>query len=146
MTTTHDAQGDEAYSVPAEAQKVFLAGILQNPLMKGLPAEIHNAAAAIKFVGSDDPSIAINWRFAESIASLKAFEGAMLSVLLQRKYGVKAAEIVVDTYVARNQKRFPSLPPSTLPLIYFFALYSWNERAQLIMYTVTIVSSLSCPR
>ncbi|KAF4770695.1 hypothetical protein HAV15_013187 [Penicillium sp. str.  len=90
-------QRDEAYSVPAEAQKVFLDGILQNPLMKGLPAEIHDAAAAIKFVGSHDPSIAINWRFAESIASLKALEGALLSVLLQRKYGVKAPEIVIDT-------------------------------------------------
>ncbi|KAK4867966.1 hypothetical protein LT330_007625 [Penicillium expansum] len=97
MTTIRDSHGDERYSVPAEAQRVFLAEILQNPLMKDLPAEIHDAAASIKFVGSDDPSIAINWRFAESIASLKAFEGAMLSVLLQRKYGVKAPEIVIDT-------------------------------------------------
>ena len=51
MATILDAQSDQTYSVPAETQKVFLAGILQNPLMKGLPAEIHNAAAAIKFVG-----------------------------------------------------------------------------------------------
>lgn len=110
MATILDAQRNEAYSVPAEAQKVFLDGILQNSLMKGLPAEIHDAAATIKFVGSHDPSIAINWRFAESIASLKAFEGALLSVLLQRKYGVKAPEIVIDTYVTRNN------PPPSLYL------------------------------
>lgn len=126
MATILDAQSDETYSVPAEAQKVFLAGILQNPLMQGLPAEIHNAAAAIKFVGSHDPSIAINWRFAESIASLKAFEGAMLSVLLQRKYGVKAPEIVIDTYVARNNSP-PSLSLSTF-LAHCFVLCAQNRR------------------
>ncbi len=29
----------------------------------------------VKFVGSDAPSIPINWRFAESVASLKGLEG-----------------------------------------------------------------------
>lgn len=144
MTTIRDSHGDERYSVPAEAQRVFLAEILQNPLMKDLPAEIHDAAASIKFVGSDDPSIAINWRFAESIASLKAFEGAMLSVLLQRKYGVKAPEIVIDTYVARNNSPpYHPLPfPSHIPML----CVSKPERTQLITYAVITVSSLLCPR
>lgn len=86
-----------SYSVPAESRRIFLEEILQNPLVKNLPPEVHSASAKIKFTGSDDPSIAINWKFAESIASLKAFEGAMLGVLLQRKYGVELPEIVIDT-------------------------------------------------
>ncbi|KAJ5186373.1 CoA-transferase family III [Penicillium cf. viridicatum] len=122
MTTVLDAQSCETYSVPAEAQKVFLAGILQNPLVKGLPVEIHNAAAAIKFVGSHDPSIVINWRFAESIASLKAFEGAMLSVLLQRKYGVKAPEIVIDTQLFVMSAMIWTLDPDGEPIESSFTL------------------------
>ncbi|KAE8373504.1 CoA-transferase family III [Aspergillus bertholletiae] len=86
-----------SYSVPAESRRIFLEEILQNPLVKSLPPEVYDASAKIKFTGSNDPSISINWKFAESIASLKAFEGAMLSVLLQRKYGVEFPEIVIDT-------------------------------------------------
>lgn len=92
------------YSVPAETRKVLFEELLQNDLHKDLPQGILDAAARIKFIGSDDPSIPINWRLAESIASLKGFEGAMLSALLKRKYGVDYPNIVIDTYAEPRMK------------------------------------------
>ncbi|XPS80122.1 hypothetical protein M3J09_012083 [Ascochyta lentis] len=87
-----------SYSVPQEAQKVFENGILNNPLIAPtLPDGIADAAAKVRFEGSDKPSIPINWRFAESIAALKGLEAAMINVLLQRKYGVEAQEAVINT-------------------------------------------------
>ncbi|KAF8152807.1 hypothetical protein BJ912DRAFT_492081 [Pholiota molesta] len=74
----------EGYSVPREAQNVFLNGIIFNPLHSSAPEEIKEAAQYIDYIGSSSPSIPINWRFAESIAALKGFEGAMLNVLLKR--------------------------------------------------------------
>lgn len=93
------APDDANYSVPTESMRILHEEILQNSLHEGLPAEILDAVTHVKFIGSNDPSIAINWRLAESIASLKGFEGAMLNVLLKRKYGIDYPEIVIDTYV-----------------------------------------------
>lgn len=92
------AVGDDAYSIPAETHKVFWEGIMRNPLIANtLPPEAEASAHKIEFEGSNDPSIPINWRFAESISALKAFEGTMVNVLLQRKYGVKPQKIVINT-------------------------------------------------
>jgi len=99
MHPTVAAQDAANYSVPTESMRILHEEILRNPLHKGLPAEILDAVTRIKFIGSDDPSVAINWRLAESIASLKGFEGAMLNVLLRRKYGIDYPEIVINTYV-----------------------------------------------
>lgn len=86
------------YSIPLEANTLFHLGILQNTkIARDLPAEVSLAASKIKFVGSDAPSIPINWRFAESISSLKALEGTLLSCLLLKKYGISPREIVIDT-------------------------------------------------
>ncbi|KAF3765648.1 hypothetical protein M406DRAFT_37529 [Cryphonectria parasitica EP155] len=82
--------GQGSYSVPAEAQKVFLNGVLQNPLIQqSLPPEALDLANRITFEGSDKPSLPINWRFAESISALKAYEATVLNVLLRRKYGAE---------------------------------------------------------
>lgn len=89
----------ESYSVPREAQNVFLNGIIFNPLHSSAPEEIKEAAHYIEYLGSNSPSIPINWRFAESIAALKGFEGAMLNVLLKKKYGIDYQEIAIHTYV-----------------------------------------------
>ena len=109
MVTTNEANGDSngvnttpasvaAYSVPEETKKLFYEGILNNPLIKPtLPKEIEECAKKINFVGTDKPSLPINWRFAESISALKGLEAAMVNVLLERKYGVKPEKIVINT-------------------------------------------------
>lgn len=97
---TSDANGTaETYSIPQETQKIFQNGILDNPLIApALPQEISECAKKIRFEGNDKPSIPINWRFAESISSLKGLEAAMINVLLKRKYGLEAQEAVINTY------------------------------------------------
>lgn len=89
------------YSIPEETQKIFDDGILNNPLIAPtLPKEIQDCAKTIRFEGSDKPSIPINWRYAESISSLKGLEASMINVLLKRKYGVEPQEVVINTCVS----------------------------------------------
>ncbi|KAI1856354.1 hypothetical protein JX265_011601 [Neoarthrinium moseri] len=85
------------YDVPSQAQKVLEDGILKNPLMQGIPIELLSLSELVRFEGSSQPSIPINWRFAESISALKAFEALMLSHLITRKYGMKPTEITINT-------------------------------------------------
>jgi hypothetical protein len=90
--------GDKAYSIPQETQKVFQDGILKNQLIAStLPKEIDECAKTVRFEGTDKPTIPINWRFAESISALKGLEAAMVNVLLERKYGLEPQEAVINT-------------------------------------------------
>jgi hypothetical protein len=98
VTNGQPTNGDQSYSIPRSADQVFKEGILDNPKIK-LPAGYREAAAGVKFEGSDMPTLPVNWRFAESISSLKALEAVFVNSLLQRKYGVKPAEVVINTYV-----------------------------------------------
>jgi crotonobetainyl-CoA:carnitine CoA-transferase CaiB-like acyl-CoA transferase len=82
-SVTKDVQD---YSVPNEAKDIFENGILNNPLVPTLPVEIKDAAKLVSFSGNPQPSIPINWRFAESAAALTAFQASMLNVLRIRKY------------------------------------------------------------
>jgi hypothetical protein len=68
--TTNGTNGHAAkdYSAQAEAQDLLLNGIIRNPLMKSLPAELEGLSKHVRFEGNPTPSIPINWRFAESIA------------------------------------------------------------------------------
>jgi hypothetical protein len=92
------ALSPEIYSVPQQALKLFEDGILRNTLVsKSLPQEALRYGKKVKYVGSSAPSIPINWRFAESVSSLKGLEATMLNVLLARKYGVEPQEVVIDT-------------------------------------------------
>lgn len=87
-----------SYSVPAEAEKVFKAGIIANPLIaKDLPVDVETYTKLIKFVGNDKPNIPINWRFAESISALKALESIWINNLLVEKYKVKPKAVIIDT-------------------------------------------------
>jgi len=91
---------DSHYSIPKEAASLLKHGLLSNPLIsKDLPPEAAQCGEKIRFVGSDEPSISINWRFAESAASLKGLEAIFVNSLLKRKYGVEPVEVVIDTYV-----------------------------------------------
>ncbi|KAF2150294.1 CoA-transferase family III [Myriangium duriaei CBS 260.36] len=86
------------YSVPDQTRKVLEDGILGNAsIVQHLPLEANKYAKIIRFDGSDLPSLPINWRFAESISSLKALEAIMLSALLKRKYDIVPKEIVINT-------------------------------------------------
>ena len=82
------------YSIPREARSLLDNGVLKNPLIApNLPQEIEECAKPIKFKGNDAPSLAINWRFAESISALKGLEAAMVNVLLRRKYNLRESRI-----------------------------------------------------
>jgi hypothetical protein len=95
-----DGLTPETYSVPFQTRKLLDEGILRNPLIaKSLPPETENFGAKVTYVGSDAPSIPINWRFAESISSLKGLETTLLNVLLSRRYGVDPQEVVINTFV-----------------------------------------------
>jgi hypothetical protein len=85
------------YSVPLESQKVLVDGLVNNRLHTSTPVELNDAASFIEFSGSDLPSIPVNWRFAESLAALKGFQGAMLNVLLKRKYKIDYQRITIST-------------------------------------------------
>lgn len=86
------------YSVQLEARSLFEDGILRNPLQKGLPSELEALAKHVHFEGSSLPSVPINWRFAESISALKAFEATMLNLLVSRKYNVEPSDVTINTY------------------------------------------------
>lgn len=93
-----DLQNVASYSVPLEARTLFNEGIVHNPLIaQHLPTEAIAFAESINFVGSDRPSIPINWRFAESAASLKALEASMIAALLKRKYDTSISSVTINT-------------------------------------------------
>jgi hypothetical protein len=88
-----------SYSIPEESKKLLREALLNNPKIdKDIPQEAQEFASRITFTGSDHPSIPINWRFAESAASLKGLEACMIAALVKRKYDidVTGAEINVD--------------------------------------------------
>lgn len=89
----------DSYSVPRESQSLLSSALLKNPkISKDIPGEAAAFASKVRFTGSDLPSIPINWRFAESAASLKGFEACVVAALLKKKYNVdlKGAEINID--------------------------------------------------
>ena len=103
MATNGHANGvtngtSSTYSIPRETRSLLDNGILKNSLIApNLPQEIEECAKTIKFKGNDAPSLAINWRFAESISALKGLEAAIVNVLLKRKYNLEPQEVEIDT-------------------------------------------------
>lgn len=95
----HSLKMLDTYSIPNEAKDLLLQGIIKNAKQKGLPKDILSHAQKVQFKGSRLPSIAINWRFAESMAALKGFEAAMLGVLLSRRYELaEPLKAVINTW------------------------------------------------
>lgn len=85
------------YSIPDEARDLFRRGILDNPLMTNLPSDLQDLGKLVHFEGNATPSIPINWRLAESISSLKAFEATLVNAILKRKYGVDPVNVTINT-------------------------------------------------
>ena len=86
------------YSVTDESYMVLETGILENPLIaKLLPPSASEDAKKIKFVGSNAPSIPVNWRFAESASALKGLESIMINALLRTKYNLGGQDVVINT-------------------------------------------------
>ncbi|KAJ3564761.1 hypothetical protein NP233_g8079 [Leucocoprinus birnbaumii] len=104
----------ETYSVQKETEKLFWEGILRNPLHRSLPDGIEDAARYISFSGSKFPWMPMNWRFTESVSALKAFEGAMINVLLKKKYDIPYQSIHIDTDHAQLFLMSPVHPLITL--------------------------------
>ncbi|KIW13305.1 hypothetical protein PV08_08493 [Exophiala spinifera] len=85
------------YSIVDQSYQLLHSGILNNPvILKLLPSKAAEYAKRIKFEGCHKPAFPINWRFAESIAVLKATEGIMMNALLEQKYGVEPEDVVVN--------------------------------------------------
>ena len=90
-------QQSEPYSVPEQSKQLLYSGILDHPLYsRHLPDAAREYAGKIRFTGSSDPSIPVNWRFAESVSALKALEGIMVNALLVSKYGIEPQDIEVN--------------------------------------------------
>ncbi|KAF4870967.1 Succinyl-CoA--L-malate CoA-transferase beta subunit [Colletotrichum siamense] len=85
------------YSVPQEAKAAFISGILENPLMKDIPSDLKSLGHHVKFEGTSRPSIPVNWKFAESIAALKAYEATLVNRLIMKKYNAQPAEVTINT-------------------------------------------------
>lgn len=85
------------YSVPAESKRALKDMILNHPGHKDLPAQCHKYLDLVKFSGHDEPRMAINWRLAESIASLKGLEAILINHLLVEKYGIAPQEVHINT-------------------------------------------------
>ncbi|OQV06040.1 hypothetical protein CLAIMM_10678 [Cladophialophora immunda] len=87
----------QLYSVPEECKSLLEREILRSRLQQSLPPECEELARYVKFEGSAVPCIPINWRLAESVASLKGFEAVMINALLGRKYNESPKEITINT-------------------------------------------------
>ncbi|KAJ5634544.1 hypothetical protein N7528_002386 [Penicillium herquei] len=86
------------YSVPCSAQRVFQQGILENAnINKYLPPDVSEFASQITFSGDSEPSIPVNWRFAESAAALKALEATLIAALMKRKCDLPFQGATIDT-------------------------------------------------
>jgi hypothetical protein len=70
---------------------------LENPLHDSLSKEVGELGKYVTFEGSSKPSIAINWRFAESVAGLKALEATLIKALISRMYGVEPQKVTINT-------------------------------------------------
>ncbi|KEF59506.1 uncharacterized protein A1O9_04350 [Exophiala aquamarina CBS 119918] len=89
----------ESYSIQSESKRLLTQSLLGNPRFSSqLPPEARDFASRISFKGSPLPTLAINWRFAESASSLKGLEACLISALVKRKYGarLKGAHINTD--------------------------------------------------
>ena len=85
------------YSVPEESMRCLVDGILRHKGHKNLPAECSEYANLVSYTGDALPKIAINWRLAESVASLKGFEAIMINLLLKSKYNLQPQKVTINT-------------------------------------------------
>lgn len=92
---------DKPYSVVSEAANVLKDGILNHPqTVQHLISGLDKYADSISFEGSENPSLPVNWRFAESIAALKGLESIYVNAILDKVYGVAPQKVKINTLVA----------------------------------------------
>lgn len=92
-------QRSKDYSIQDESYRLLSSALLDHPLYsRNLPRRAKEFASRIRFTGSQLPCIPVNWRFAESVATLKALEGMFTNTPLVGKYNVEpeAIEITND--------------------------------------------------
>ena len=88
---------DSTWNLINESHKLLQTGILNNPLIApSLPKNAATFASQITFTGHTQPAIPIPWRFAESVATLKALESIMISGLLEAKYNVPSQKVEIN--------------------------------------------------
>jgi hypothetical protein len=66
-------------------------------ISKDLPPDLERFASRIRFTGPENPTLPVNWRFAESASALHALEAALIVMLLEKKYGVDGPEVEIAT-------------------------------------------------
>lgn len=86
-----------SYSVPDESRKILTNSLLRHIKHPSLVDSLRGMAEHVKFEGSAHPCLPINWRFAESVASLKGLEAVLLQELIQRRYGKGPFTVTIDT-------------------------------------------------
>ncbi|KAK3701816.1 hypothetical protein LTR37_015238 [Vermiconidia calcicola] len=92
------SNGHKQYSVPDESARVFRDAILGDTrIAKDLPDGMDQAASKLIFTGSPDPSLPLNWRFAEAVSSLKGLEATLVNLLQSRKYNTEPQNVTIDT-------------------------------------------------
>lgn len=86
------------YAVSSNARQVFEQGILENEQIKRyLPPDSWELSRRITFNGDTEPSIPINWRFAESAAALTALEATLIASLMKRKCNIHFKGATINT-------------------------------------------------
>ncbi|KAE8377932.1 CoA-transferase family III domain-containing protein [Aspergillus bertholletiae] len=86
------------YSIPIQTDQLLRKGILENPLLtSNIPSDAASLADYVTFTGNENPSIPINWRFAESISALKGLESLWINALLKAKYNHGPVKVDIDT-------------------------------------------------
>ena len=88
----------KSYSVPEECKGLLLQEISRKASESStFPRECTNWGDLVTYQGTASPSIPINWRLAESVATLKGLEAVLINALVQRKYGEEPKPVVINT-------------------------------------------------
>ncbi|CAO3640530.1 unnamed protein product [Cunninghamella echinulata] len=87
----------DKYNLQEECMNLFHSSIINNDKVTYSSDLKQLASTKLRFEGSQQPGIPINWRFAESISVLKAFEGLSILDLVQKKYNKTIDNITINT-------------------------------------------------
>ncbi|KAI9307182.1 putative L-carnitine dehydratase [Cunninghamella echinulata] len=85
------------FNLQEECTKLFHSSIINNDKVKYTSDLKQLASTKLRFEGTQKPGIPINWRYAESISVLKAFEGLSLLDLVEKKYNTTIDHITINT-------------------------------------------------
>ncbi|KAI9303787.1 CoA-transferase family III domain-containing protein [Cunninghamella echinulata] len=90
------------YNFLKACEDLFHSSVIENNKIS-LSDDFKKLANKVKFEGTHDISIPINWRLGESINVLKAFEGLSILYLIQKKYNANIEKgITINTDLAQG--------------------------------------------